>query len=165
MADREELHEFHVDELGTRTQRERIAVAAHVERSAVARIKARQAAGGDDRRFRRNRDRLSGRRMHRMRADANAVLHREVDDEEVAAAADQAAVDEHNTRVCACGGQRGVHAGSAGTDDQDVRLRQAIAPRSMVTTRSTMRSECCKSDSETSTDMPSCLSRATTSAR
>src|SRR2546423_796326 len=88
MADREELHEFHVDELGTRTQRERIAVAAHVERSAVARIKARQAAGGDDRRFRRNRDRLARRRMHGMRADANAVLHREVDDEEVAGAAD-----------------------------------------------------------------------------
>ena len=64
MADREELHELHVDELGAGAQRQRIAVAAHIGRRAVAPIKPREAAGGDDDRLGRDRDR-------------RAVAHRE----------------------------------------------------------------------------------------
>jgi hypothetical protein len=80
----EELHELHVDELGAGAQGERVAVAAHVDRRAVARIQARQSAGRDHRRLRRDRHRSPGRHVHCMRADAGAIAHGELGDDEVA---------------------------------------------------------------------------------
>src|SRR5207244_4427059 len=38
MPDRKELHELHVDEFRPRAQSERVAIAAHIQRGAVARI-------------------------------------------------------------------------------------------------------------------------------
>src|SRR6185437_16065304 len=87
MADRKELHELHVDQLGPRAERERVAVAAHVERGAVARVEARQAAGGDDRRFRGDRYRFPGRDVDGPCADAPFALQGEIGDEQVAGAA------------------------------------------------------------------------------
>ena len=88
MADRKELHELHVDQLGAGAQRERVAVAAHVDRGAVARVEARQAAGGDDRRLRRDRHQIACCDVNRMSAHADASLKSEVGDQELADAAD-----------------------------------------------------------------------------
>ena len=88
MADRKELHELHVDELGAGAQRERVTVAAHVDRGAVARVEARQSAGGNDRRLGSDRQRFTGDHMDGMSADAHAIVKREVGDQEVADAAD-----------------------------------------------------------------------------
>src|SRR5438105_7156925 len=87
MPDREVLHEFHVDQLRSGAERERVAIAAHVERGAVARIEPGEAAGGDDRRLRRDGNRSPGSDMHGMRADACAVRERELGDEQIAGAA------------------------------------------------------------------------------
>src|ERR1700687_1573182 len=47
MADRKELYELHIDELGAGAQRQRIAVTTHIGGAAVAAIKPRQSAGCD----------------------------------------------------------------------------------------------------------------------
>ena len=65
MPDREELHELHVDERRARAQRERIAVAAHVGRGAVAAIKPRQPAGRHDGGLGRDGDGRAARQMQR----------------------------------------------------------------------------------------------------
>ena len=88
MPDRKKLHELHVDEFGASSQRQRITIAAHVDRGAVARIEPREAPGRHDRRFRRNRHRLASRQMHRVRANAHAIAHRQLGDEQVAGAPD-----------------------------------------------------------------------------
>src|SRR5437588_2009041 len=76
MPDREVLHEFHVDQLRSGAERERVAVAAHVERGAVARIEAGEAAGGDDRRLRRDGNRSPGSDMPSLRADDSTIGER-----------------------------------------------------------------------------------------
>src|SRR4029077_8452538 len=50
-------------------------------------------------------------------------------------------------------------------DDHECCSFKATLPRSMTKTRSTRRSECCRSDSDSITDMPSFFSPATTSTR
>ena len=69
-------------------QRERIAVAAHVGRGAVAAVEPRQAAGRDDRRLGGDGDRRAGAEMQRDRAGHLAVAHDEIDDAEIAGLAD-----------------------------------------------------------------------------
>ena len=51
MPDRKELHELHVDEVGPGGKRQRIAVAAHIRRGAVAPENPGKPAGGDDHRL------------------------------------------------------------------------------------------------------------------
>src|SRR5438067_9027044 len=87
MADGKELHELHVDELRPGAERERVAVATHVERRAVPRIEAGQAAGSDNRRLRGERYLPAARDMHGMRADTRAIVHCELRNEQVARAA------------------------------------------------------------------------------
>ena len=84
MADREELHELHVDQLGAGAQRQRVAVAAHVGRRAVAAIKSGQTAGRDDHGLGRKRHRTAGRHMQRGGATGFAVLNRDINDEQIA---------------------------------------------------------------------------------
>src|ERR1051326_8753881 len=88
MADRKELHELHIDQLRARGERERIAVAAHVDRRAVASIEARKAAGRDDGGLRRDAEGLAARDMHGVRADAGALRERELGHEQIADAPD-----------------------------------------------------------------------------
>src|SRR3954469_20869025 len=88
MADREELHELHVDELRSRAEGEGVAVAAHVDRRAVPRIQARQAAGGDDGRLGGDRYRFAACRMKGVRTDADSILHGKLGDQEVTRAPD-----------------------------------------------------------------------------
>ena len=90
MADREELHELHVDELGPRAQRQRMAVATHVRRGAVAPIETRESARGEHHGAGRNRDGPSVGDREADRAARYAVLDHEVRDVEVADARDLA---------------------------------------------------------------------------
>ena len=89
MPDREELHEFHVDQLRTGAQRQRITVAAHIQRGAVAAIKPRQPAGRDHHGLGRDRHRFAGLHMHGGGSAGDAVLERDVDDQKIADTADR----------------------------------------------------------------------------
>ena len=89
MPDREELHEFHVDQLRAGAQRQRIAVAAHIQRGAVAPIEPRQPAGRDHHGLGRDGDGLAGLHVNGGGAAGDAVFERDVDDEEIADTADR----------------------------------------------------------------------------
>jgi hypothetical protein len=89
VADRKELHELHVDELGAGTQRQRVAVTAHVGGCAVAAIKSGQPAGCNDHGLGGERDGASGRQMQGRRAAGFAVTNRDIDDHKLTDAADR----------------------------------------------------------------------------
>jgi len=90
MADREELHEFHVDQLRAGAQRQGVAVAGHVGRGAVAAIQAGEAAGRKDDGLGGERHRAAGRNMQRGGAASLAVPDGDIDDEKIADQADVA---------------------------------------------------------------------------
>src|SRR5438067_11821344 len=121
MADGKELHELHVDELRPGAERERVAVAAHVERRAVPRIEAGEAAGGDDRRLRRDGNRSPGSDMHSMRADARAIVHCELHDEQIPRAA-------YAARALELRAQR-LRDGGTGIHEVDVHAARPVVPR------------------------------------
>ena len=90
MADREELHELHVDQRGTGAQRQRISVAAHIGGGAVAPIEPGQAAGSDHDGLGLERDdRRSGYEVPSRRGFAIAT--NDIDDDQVADPADSVA--------------------------------------------------------------------------
>ena len=89
MPDRKELHEFHVDQRGAGAQRQRIAVAAHIGRGAVAPVKPRQAAGRQHGRLGGDHDRRAGAEMVGDGAGDFAVADDEIDDAEIAGFADR----------------------------------------------------------------------------
>ena len=109
MADGEELHELHVDKLSARAQGQRIAIAAHVERGAVATIEPREPACGDDHGFRRQRHRFAGGQMHRDGAAGPPIAHDDVDDGEIADAANAAGEIELRAQGARHGGAGGEH--------------------------------------------------------
>ena len=85
MSDWEELHEFHIEQLGAGGEGQRVAVTAHIRRGAVALINARQPAGGDDDRFRGDRHRFAFGDVERHRADRlfvadDKIGHRQIAD-------------------------------------------------------------------------------------
>ena len=84
MTDREELHEFHIDELGAGGERQRVAVAAHIRRGAVALVDARQPAGGDDDGLGGDRHRLAHGDVERHRADRFAIADDEIRHRQIA---------------------------------------------------------------------------------
>ena len=88
VPDRKELHEFHVDEPRARAQRQRVAVAAHVGRGAVAAVEPREPAGRDHHGLRRDRDFSSVAYGKADGARGLAVHDGEIGDAEIADAAD-----------------------------------------------------------------------------
>ena len=88
MPDREELHELHVDEWRAGAEAQRIAVAAHVDGSAVAPVEPRQPAGGDNGGLRRDHHRRAAFRMPRHRARNLTVDFQQIDHAQVALAGD-----------------------------------------------------------------------------
>ncbi len=121
MPDREELHEFHVDERCAGAQRERIAVAAHVGRRAVAAIEPRQPAGGHDRRLGGDGDRRAARQMQPAGTDHLAILAQQVDDQQVAGQPDPGGALDR-------GAQR-PRDGRAGVEKVDIDAARAVVAR------------------------------------
>ena len=109
MADGEELHELHVDQLSARAQGQRIAIAAHIEGGAVATIKPREPACRDDHGFRGQRHGLAGGQMHRDGAAGPPIAHDDVDDGEIADAANAAGEVQLRAQGARHGGAGGEH--------------------------------------------------------
>jgi hypothetical protein len=118
VADRKELHELHVDQLGAGAQCQRVAIAAHVERRAVARIQARQSAGRDDGRLRRDRYRRPGGHVYRLRPGADPIANGEIRDQEVA--------DALHLRYALHAGAQGLGDGGTGVEEIDVDAALAV---------------------------------------
>ena len=139
MPDREELHEFHVDERRAGAQRERVAVAAHVGGGAVAAVEAGEPAGGDDRRLGGDGDRRAARQMQRHRARDLAAAAHEIDDQQIAGLADGLGAGDHaaqrlrhrraGVEEVDIDAARAVVAGREGLRDVAVLARPADAPR------------------------------------
>ena len=121
VADREELHELHVDQRRAGAQRQRVAVAAHVRRRAVAAIEPRQAAGGDDGGLGVDDDRLAGAEMQRHGADDVAAVAQQIDDAQVAGAADARDLVHHRAHC--------LRHGRAGVEEIDIDAARPVVAR------------------------------------
>ena len=80
VADREELREFHVDQLGAGVEREREGIAAHIGRRAVAPEQTGEPARGEDNRPGRYPDRRAVLKIDPDRARDPPVMDREIGD-------------------------------------------------------------------------------------
>ena len=84
VADREELGKLHVDQLGAGVERERIRIAAHIGRCAVAPEQTGKPARGEDHRPCRDTDRRAVLEIDPDRARDPSVMDREIGDREPA---------------------------------------------------------------------------------
>ena len=84
VTDREELGKLHVDQLGAGVERERIRIAAHIGRCAVAPEQTGEPARGEDHRPCRDTDRRAVLEIDPDRARDPSVMDREIGDREPA---------------------------------------------------------------------------------
>ncbi len=121
VPDREELHEFHVDQRGAGAQRQRIAVAAHIGRGAVAAVKPRQAAGRQHRGLGGDHHRRAGAEMIGDGAGDFAVADHEIDDAQIAGFADR--------RIARHRGAQGFRHRRPGIDEIDIDAARPVVAR------------------------------------